>query len=185
MSLKGVWNEYIGAESGKYSVAEVQPPRPNSTEIMGCRRTCRQNACHCYGVTWGCPPGVGSNADCLSALNTFPKCIVISKRVKVSIKDRCAVMKLAGEMQNTLRKFNLFAREHGYRTLALADGGCNNCEKCSYPEPCRNPDMMIPSFGGYGVMIVDYLESNSIDVPFEEDAVTFRCLVLYDDKHAH
>ena len=185
MSIKDAWNEFMGPESGGYTLTDIPVPRHTPTSISDCRRICRQNVCHCYGVTWGCPPGVGDVPTCSAAVSTFRRCVMISRRFEIPIRDKTAVDSRSSEMQNTLRAFNAFLRSHGYRTLALADNGCNYCEKCSYPEPCTHPDELIPSMGGYGVMIVDHLENNGIQVPFEEDAFTVRCIVLYDDTEVH
>ena len=184
MSLKDAWNDFMGSDASKYTITDVPVPRSTPASVTECRRICRQNVCHCYGVTWGCPPGAGDNSACSAAVNTFHKCAMLSRRESMSIRDKASVDCLSSETQNTLREFNKFLRSHGYRTLALSDNGCNFCEKCSYPEPCAHPDDLIPSMGGYGILIVDFLENNGIQVPFEEDTVTSRCLILYDDSRS-
>jgi len=185
MTIKEAWKDCMGKDADLYTLTDIPAPRSNAKSATECRKICKQNICRCYGVTWGCPPGVGSVSQCAAAVSTFPKCVVISRRYSVSIRDRDSINAAAGEVQNTLRTFNLYLREHGYRTLALADEGCNYCEKCSYPEPCTHPGMRVDSMGGYGIMVVDYLENNGIEVPYEEDAVTIRYLMLFDDTHTH
>ena len=185
MSIKDAWNDFMGADSSKFTLTDIPVPRHTPATISECRRICRQNVCHCYGVTWGCPPGIEDAPTCSAAVSTFDKCVMLSRRVPISIRDKAAVDANASAVQNVLRSFNEFLREHGYRTLALADNGCNYCPKCTYPEPCAYPDKRIPSMGGYGIMIVDHLENNGIEVPFEEDAVTIRYVILYDDSKVH
>ena len=182
MTLMSAWTDHMGAEAAKYDVGDIPAPHYEPAIVTDRRRMCKENVCHCYGTTWGCPPGLGTPAECAATLKLFPKCAVISRRYKISIKDRSSIDKMASDMQNTLRSFSTYLRTLGYRTLPLADGGCNYCVECSYPEPCCEPDMIVRSMGGYGIMIGEFLESNGYDVPFEEDAVTIRYLMLYDDK---
>jgi len=183
MTLMTAWNDHMGNEAPKYDVFDIPVPHPEPVAVADKRWICRENVCHCYGTTWGCPPGAGTPAECSSVLKLYPKCAVISRRYKISIKERTAIDKMASDMQNTLRSFGLYLRKLGYKVLPLADGGCNYCVECSYPEPCSEPDMIVRSMGAYGVMIGEYLENCGIPVPFEEDAVTIRYLVLYDDSN--
>jgi len=183
MSLTTAWIAHMGEEASKYDVSDIPVPQYGPTAVADTRKICKENLCHCLGTTWGCPPGVGTPAECAGSLKVFPKCALISRRYKISIKERGAIDRMASEMQNTLRSFSNYLRKLGYRTMPLADGGCNYCIECSYPNPCIAPDMIVRSMGGYGIMIAEFLENNGIAVPFEEDAVTIRYLMLYDDSN--
>lgn len=183
MSLTTAWNDHMGKEASKYDVSEIPVPHFEPVAVADKRWICKENVCHCYGATWGCPPGVGTPAECSSTLKLYPKCALISRRYAISIKERSAIDKMASDMQNILRSFGHYLRGLGYKVLPLADGGCNYCVECSYPEPCKEPDDIVRSMGSYGIMIGEYLENCGMSVPFEEDAVTIRYLMLYDDSN--
>lgn len=43
------------------------------------REICSQNVCRCYGTTWACPPGVGTEEECIARLRSYDKMLLFSK----------------------------------------------------------------------------------------------------------
>ncbi|AGI48328.1 putative metal-binding protein [Thermoplasmatales archaeon BRNA1] len=184
MNMMDKWIKYVGEDGVGFSLKDATVPKPTKEDAEYCRKLCEQNACHCYGVTWGCPPGAGTLGECLSALKKFSKAVIVYCKFKVDHKDRVMIDRLSSDTQTYIRKFNNGLRSEGYKTLALADGGCNNCDHCRYPEACDNPDQRVPSISAYGIIMMQYLEDNGLDFKFEDGYVTLYGIVLYNEPTA-
>jgi len=166
-----------------YSFKKIDPPSPNSASMKKCRELCAQNLCGAYGVTWGCPPGIGTEEECLKNMGGFSDAAVLIKKFdNIDLKDEELLKRLGAEHQDVCRKFANKLRGEGYKTMALTDGGCKYCKKCSCPdEPCRFPDQIVPSIAAYGIMMDEYMKSQNIDFEFKKDAMTLYGLILYNN----
>lgn len=166
-----------------YNFQRADTPSPNNDSMSKCRELCAQNLCGAYGVTWGCPPGIGSPKECLHAIGEYSNAAVIMKKFeKVDFNDKELMTKLQNDHQDVCRRFANALRKDGYGVLPLADGGCSYCGECSYPdEPCRFPDQKIPSVSCYGILMDEYLPSQGIDFSFEKDGMTLYGVILYNE----
>ncbi|MDD3233558.1 MAG: DUF2284 domain-containing protein, partial [Candidatus Methanomethylophilus sp.] len=155
----------------------------NVSTVERCRNLCKQNICGCYDTNWGCPPGVGSVGDVRRMLGQYKKAAVLYKRTEIDHNDKAGLKKLSDEHQNLLRAFNCLLRDSGYNSMALADGGCNYCIKCTYPDSsCRFPKQRVCSVSGCGLEMMAYLETFGIPFAFEDGAVTLYGLILFNEK---
>jgi len=180
--IEDVWKRMSADPSAKgCSLKLIEPPAPNADSMKKCRELCAQNLCGQYGVTWGCPPGIGTGEKCLKAVGKFSHAAVLIKEYNnVNVKDRKLMEKLAADHQDSCRKFKNELVKEGYRVLVLTDGGCKYCGKCSYPdEPCRFPEQMMTSISAYGIMMGEYMKANNIEFEFRDDSMTLYGLVLY------
>lgn len=181
--IDDVWKKMSAYPMAKdYSFKEIGPPTPNAASMSKCRELCAQNLCGAYGVTWGCPPGVGPEEECLRTARSFSKAAILMKRFyDVDLKDWALMERLGAEFQDVCRRFGCMLREEGYRAMPLSDGGCKYCGECSYPEePCRFPLQQVPSISSYGIMMDEYMKAHNIDFEFSEDSMTLYGLILYD-----
>jgi len=180
--IKDVW-EKLSADriTDGYSFKEIGLPHPDAASMSKCRELCARNLCGAYGMTWGCPPGIGTEKECLRAIGNFSGAAVLIKKFdNVDLKDKKLIEKLGAAHQDVCRKFVNKLREERHNAMALADGGCRYCKKCSCPdEPCGFPDQMVPSISAYGIMMDEYMRSNNIDFEFEKDAMTLYGLILF------
>ncbi|MDR0509419.1 MAG: DUF2284 domain-containing protein [Candidatus Methanoplasma sp.] len=160
---------------------KVDPPSPDAASIKECRKLCAQNLCGEYGVTWGCPPGIGTEEKCLKTVGSFSNAALLIKEFNnIDLRDKDLIKKISTSHQTACRKLGLELRKEGYRALALTDGGCKYCDKCTYPDsPCRFPDQMVTSISAYGIMMDAYLRSQNIDFRFRDDGMTLYGLILY------
>jgi len=182
--IEGVWDKMPKDPTAEgCSLRNIGLPSPDAESISKCRELCAQNLCGAYGVTWGCPPGVGSEEECLKAVGCFSKAAILIKKFEnVDPSDLALAERLGAEFQDVCRRFGNALREHGYRVMPLSDGGCKYCGECSYPEePCRFPEQMVPSISSYGIMMEEYMKAQNIDFEFGEDSFTLYGLILYDD----
>ncbi|MCL2149268.1 MAG: DUF2284 domain-containing protein [Methanomassiliicoccaceae archaeon] len=181
--IDDVWGRMSGDPAAEgYLFKKICPPSPDEASMRKCRGLCAENACGAYGTTWGCPPGVGPEAECLGFVRGFPRAAVLMKRFDgIDVGDRDLVEKLGGGHQDVCRRFAAEMRRDGHRAVALSDGGCRYCGQCSYPGgPCRFPDQMVPSISSYGIMMDEYMAANGIDFEFRKDGMTLYGLILYD-----
>ncbi|MDR0309211.1 MAG: DUF2284 domain-containing protein [Candidatus Methanoplasma sp.] len=165
-----------------YIFRKIDPPSPDACSMKKCRDLCAQNLCGAFDITWGCPPGVGAEDECLDLVSGFPKAAVLMKRFEnINFDDIGHVEKLGAKHQDVCRMFGCALREEGYRALPLSDGGCRYCEECSYPdEPCVFPDQKVASISAFGILMDEYMGSQNIDFAFEDGAMTLYGLILYD-----
>jgi len=187
MTVKELWADKMSriAAAEGYEYRDIRPPRPTVADVERCRKLCEENLCGCYDSNWGCPPGSGSMGECRRALSIFGKAAVIYRRYDVRHDDKPTLKHISNDHQNLLREFNNLLRKEGYLSMVLADGGCNYCLKCTYPnQKCPFPDQKVCSVSGYGIMLMEYLEQFDIPFRFEDGAVTLHGLILYNEPIA-
>lgn len=182
--IEDVWGSMSSDPlAADYTFKRIGVPSPNNETISKCRELCEQNLCGAYGVTWGCPPGVGSEKDCLSLVKRYSKAAVIMKRFDdLDFNDMEHMHKLQVDHQELCRRFGNAMRKAGYDVLPLADGKCEYCGDCSYPDdPCRFPEQKVPSVSSYGIKMDEYLPSQGIDFTFEKNGMTLYGIMLYNE----
>jgi predicted metal-binding protein len=166
-----------------YLFKKIDPPLPTLGSLEKCRELCAQNLCGEYGVTWGCPPGVGTETECLRKVYDYSKAAVLIKRHEdIDLENDALVKALASDNQYVCRRFTNMLREEGYKVLPLSDGGCDYCGECSYPDdPCRFPDQLVPSISSYGILMEEYMRSQNIEFEFAEGTMSLYGLILYKE----
>ena len=115
------------------------------------REICRQNVCRCYGTTWACPPGVGTEEECIARLKSYDKMLLFSKVYELEDSFDIEGMHEGGaDFRDRVERFSQAANEYLPRYLIMANGGCRKCERCTYPDaPCRFPDQVFHSLSSY------------------------------------
>ncbi|UAL07554.1 MAG: DUF2284 domain-containing protein [Candidatus Methanogranum gryphiswaldense] len=181
--IADIWSKLSSEpDFNEFKIKVIAAPSPDIHTISTCRKLCRQNRCGSFNRNWGCPPGAGTDEDCLWLIHEYHKAVVISRKFDdANMKDLDFIDKSAHRHQDMIRKMSTAMKKAGYKdVLPLSDGGCKYCGECSYPdEPCRFPDQMIPSVSGFGIIMEEYLGSQGIDFKFEDDAFTLYGLILF------
>lgn len=181
--LTKIWKEYSSNPLAEgYTFAEIGAPSPTVDSIRVCRKLCKQNLCGCYDTNWGCPPGSGDETECLAEIKRFRHaCVAYHKFEKIDLNDKDLIADISKNHQELARRFCNHLRKNGYEALAIADGGCMYCGKCSYPnEPCRFPEQRVPSISGFGIDMGEYMKSQNIPFSFEKDSMTLYAIILYN-----
>ena len=182
--IEDVWMKMSADPTAEgYSFKKIGVPSPSAASMSKCRELCAQNLCGAYNVTWGCPPGAGTEEECLGAVRSFSKAaILIRKYERIDLKDADLLRELGVAHQDMCRRFGNALRREGYRVMPFTDGGCRYCGECSYPGgPCRFPEQKVSSIAAFGIMMDEYMGSQNIDFSFEKDAMTLYGLILYDE----
>ena len=182
--IANLWKKMDGEPLAEgYGIKEIEPPAPNNESMAKCRELCSQNLCGSFNVNWGCPPGVGSEKECMDIVKKYANAAVITRKFEnVDLNDKSNVEKIAKGHQELCRRFAHLLRGEGYDILPLADGGCAYCNTCSYPDsPCRFPDQRVTSISCYGILMDEYMNSQGVDFSFEKDSIALYGIMLYNN----
>jgi predicted metal-binding protein len=111
--------------------------------------------CNRWGRYWTCPPHIAvSTGQFKAAFKNYQKAIIIQSADPHVAQD----VTLAIEKEAMLVCGSIFA---------LAMVMCVQCEACSYPEPCRYPQLARPDMDAYGIDIIKTLEPLGFKVVFD------------------
>ena len=159
------WKQALsGCVLDGYTVRETALPAYDGPTVLKCVKLCEENLCGKYGTNWACPPGFDEHMDTLS--DGYNSALLISRTFPCDPLD-----------EKVVEGFN----NAGIRCRGLADGGCDLCPECAYPEPCRHPDMLLPSVSIVGIDMESYLASIGESFEFRDDAVTFYGIILLSE----
>ena len=142
---------------------------------------CRSNTCRAYGKTWACPPAIGGIEECRRRCLEYKNALVFSCKYDLEDSYDYEGMVEAGvEFRRTCDKLwdKLDGYDKGYKLLA--NGGCQRCEKCTYPDsPCRFPERLFPAFEGHGIVVAEVAKLAGINYINGQDTVTYLGMLLY------
>lgn len=165
------------ARDAGWSVSVVDPPEYCEDDAVRCLDSCAQNLCKCYGTSWSCPPGWTERLD--SLLDRFDSAVLLDKRFDIDPKDESAMDRAGSELKTVMRRMYIVMRGAGIDCMGFADGRCDYCGVCSYPEPCRFPEQLIPSISATGTDLGKYLGRLGKGFSFDDGHVTLYGLLLY------
>ena len=104
--------------------------------------------------------------------------LLVRRTFCLDIKDRELVKATTLEMQKIVRMMVIALRSNGIECMGFADGGCQYCGVCAMPEPCRFPDMFVPSISALGLEMKTYMESIGEEFSFSDDCLTLYGLIF-------
>lgn len=160
--------------SAEFSEGHVPAYDPET--VIRCRNLCAENACGDYGRTWSCPPGFDGTMERYS--KNCDLCLVMSKAYVLDPKDRAEVAQAGTDFKSLIRKAVRILRSEGFVCNGFGDGGCDYCGECAYPDPCRFPEVLIPSISALGIDLKEYLGALGMEFSFRDDAMTLYALLL-------
>ncbi len=154
-------------------------PAYDPDKVLELKGLCQQNLCGDYGRTWACPPGYDVHMDALEG--RFTSAFVLKRTYMVPPSEKDAAGEAGEEMQEAVRRTVALLRRSGRDCMGFSDGGCRYCGVCSYPEPCRFPEMVVPSLSALGVDLGAYLKDLGEEFSFRDDRVTLYGLILVSE----
>jgi len=146
-------------------------------------KRCRDNVCGSYDTNWGCSPGAKRDIPAFYAENDFV--IVVNKVFELDWHDKEKLDRTTKGMQERIRAATLEMRELGYTCTGFMDGPCIYCAKCAYPDPCRHPDMLLPSVSTLGIDLEKYFASFGRPFAFTEGRITLYGFLFIRDPSLH
>ena len=79
------------------------------------------------------------------------------------------------------RDFTAKMREIYPGCMPLSAGACRICKPCTCPdEPCRFPELAIPSMEASGLNVSKTCEDSGIGYYYGPRTITFTCCILID-----
>ena len=143
------------------------------------REMCRGDACRAYGRNWTCPPHCGTLAECGKRMAAFPRGILV-QTVGTTEKqiDTRAWRRIEEEHLARFYRLCAFVRQRHPDALCLGTGGCRVCRQCAWPEPCRYPELALPSMEGYGLFVTQVCRDNGAEYHHGEKTVTYTACIL-------
>lgn len=145
---------------------------------------CGPGKCPMYGTNWACPPGaapVEVNRETLARYTSG--LIVQSTGVLRGPDDMEGIARLNALQRRRLFDFRERLRPRFPDVLALGNGPCTICDKCTYPDaPCRYPDLVIQSMAAFGLVVAEVCALGGLRYNYGPDTLTFTgCFLLASD----
>ena len=147
------------------------------------RGMCEANRCGVYGKCWMCPPDVGDIDELMKSVRDYRFALVYQTisdlEDSYDFEGMIAAKKRSYPLAQALRR--LFDGNGFSRVLHLGAGGCGVCEKCAKrtDEPCRFPDLAMPSLEAYGINVSKLAESAGMKYVNGANTVTYFGAVLF------
>lgn len=147
------------------------------------RDMCRMNACGMYGKCLMCPPDVGDIDELISNAGEYDFAIVYQTVTELEdcydfegmteAKKRTAL--ISQKMRGVFKQMNIS------KVLHLSVGACGVCKACSKltDEPCRHPELAMPSLEAYGVDVSALAKAAGMKYVNGKDTVTYFGAVLF------
>ena len=150
------------------------------------REMCAVNACGVYGKCWMCPPDVGEIDKLMAEVRGYDHALVY--QTVTSLEDSFdyegMIEARRGMSALSQRMRKAFDLPEIARVLHLSVGGCGVCEECTKKtgEPCRHPELAMPSLEAYGVNVSGLASVAGMKYINGQDTVTYFGAVLFDLK---
>lgn len=153
---------------------------PFAPELREC---CTQNYCGRYATCWVGPPAVGEVIDLMDKVRQFEFGLVIQTVDQLEDSFDYEGMLAARKHHETVYQQTLAAvrsKYPGLQKLALDAGCCDICPTCTYPdEPCRFPEIAIPSVEAYGINVNPMLMNCGLKYNNGKDTVSYVGLIIF------
>lgn len=159
-------------------IAEVQFDR-------SFRAMCESNACGNYNQCWMCPPNAGDIDELIRQAQSFDRVLVYQTVGQLEDSYDFEGMMEAAHRHNLLARelTRQFASLPFPRKLHLSAGGCHMCQVCAKRtgEPCRHPDLAMPSLEVYGVNVSELAKASGMCYINGQNTVTYFGALLFSE----
>lgn len=147
------------------------------------RDMCEVNACGMYGKCYMCPPDVGNIDELMSQIANYTYALVYQTVSELEdsfdYEGMIAARRRTYPLAQGLRKTFLDAGITD--ALHLGAGGCGVCKICAKRtgEPCRHPDLAMPSLEAYGINVSELARAAGMKYINGQNTVTYFGAVLF------
>ena len=168
----------MALEAGFDHAAFLDPAKLAVREDV--RQMCAADKCRAYGKNWTCPPYCGTLEECGERLHGFSRGVLVQTVGK--LEKTIDTRGYRRTEQRHLKQFAGFCqrvRAVDPGALCLGSGGCRVCEKCAWPEKCRQPDRACSSMEGYGLFVTQVCRDSGLAYHYGEKTVTYTACILF------
>ena len=173
--------EQAAISHGAYRARVIEARRIPRDRIF--REICASNACGAYGRCYMCPPDLGEIDELMARVDTYDYALVYqtvdtlldSFDFEGMLEAKVHVFPITRAVCDAL--FSVGIAE----SLRLGVGGCGLCEVCAKRtgEPCRCPELAMPSLEGYGVNVSELAKICEMKYINGQNTVTYFGAVLF------
>lgn len=178
---KTTLTEMLIASALKLGATNIGMFDPRSIELLQeVRDMCAANRCGRYGKSWTCPPAIESLDHWRNQIAQFDMGIIIQLTVKMEDEFDYEAMCLGeAELKRIFRSLKRTFPSGHHHLLYLESGTCTICDVCTYPEqPCRYPDLAIPSLEAVGIVVTDLCQSATLPYYYGPLTLTYSGAVM-------
>ena len=145
------------------------------------RTLCEENACHNYNTSWACPPAVGTLEECRDRCRSFDHMLLFDRVYPLADSyDLEGMYSAMHKFRRTVDRYDELVGSLLSRKLFLANGGCDTCKKCVWPDrPCHFPARLHPSIEGFGLNIMRLAELAGLSYNHGYRTITLFGALLY------
>ena len=147
------------------------------------RDMCAANACGVYGKCYMCPPDVGDIDVLMAEIQNYKYALVYQTISELEdsfdFEGMVAAKKRTYPLAQSLR--DVFSGAKLPKVLHLGAGGCGVCTPCAKRtgEPCRAPELAMPSLEAYGINVSELAKSAGMKYINGQNTVTYFGAVLF------
>lgn len=145
------------------------------------RRDCEKNSCRNYGVTWVCPPAIGTVEECKARVDRYDGMLLFSGKYALEDSfDFEGMVEGLMEFKKCIDRFQDRIRDRLEDFALLSNEGCGRCESCTYPDaPCRFPHLLHHSLTGYGFVVSELAKEAGLRYNNGQGTVTYFGALLF------
>ena len=149
------------------------------------RKACEVNLCGGYGKCWMCPPDIGPIDELMREAKTYRQALVYQTISPLEDSYDIEGMEAACRRHSQLTlQFKKATVDEPLPHLHLGAGGCHICPRCAKAdeEPCRFPELAIPSLEAYGIHVSSLAQSAGMKYINGANTVTYFGAMLFGQK---
>lgn len=146
------------------------------------RDMCAADRCQKYGRSWVCPPASGTLEEAAEKAAGYSAGVLLQSTGQLDDEFDIEKMLETGKLhRDRFLRFITALRADRPDCLAMSAGACDICDTCTYPgEPCRHPEMAIPSMEAYGLFVSRVCERSDLPYYYGKNTITYTSCVLVD-----
>lgn len=144
------------------------------------RDACAEDKCGKYDKCWACPPRCGTLDEYVAQIGERSTCYLLQTVMELEDAfDIETIYEAQDVMRKRLRRLQRAIHDEGIDAMMLAVGGCELCETCTCPdEPCRHPDLILPSMEAIGIVVSEACVACGIPYNHGPNTISFTGAVL-------
>ena len=144
------------------------------------RDMCSADLCRSYGRSWTCPPHCGTLEEISEKAAHYSRGILLQSTGHLEDDfDVDTMLETEKLHKRRFKEFTAKVREVYPDCLPMGAGACGQCGTCTCPdEPCRFPELAIPSMEAYGLMVSQVCLDSDIPYYYGKGTLTYTSCVL-------